>query len=93
MKRRPPPRRQRQPDQDEVAAAWVRRGINDLDDSYPGHMGRPLDWVPPSRDRPPPECPRHMIRYWLLGWDRRASVRQRWDDQAAQMEAQLEKAR
>lgn len=92
MKRRSPPR-VRKVDQDEAAAAWVRRGINDLDDTYPAELGRPLGWVPPSRDRPPPECPRNMVRYWLLGWDRRAAVRQRWDDQAAQMEAQLDKAR
>ncbi|MET3436362.1 hypothetical protein [Sphingomonas sp. 1185] len=93
MKRRNPPRRPRSPDRDEIAAAWVRRGINDLDDTYPSELVRPLDWVKPSRDRPPPECPRNMVRYWLLGWDRRAAVRQRWDDQAAQMEAQLDKAR
>lgn len=93
MKRRPPPRRQRQPDDGEIAAAWIRRGINDLDDTYPSELVRPLGWVPPSRDRPPPECPRNMVRYWLLGWDRRAAVRQRWDDQADQMEAQLDKAR
>lgn len=93
MKRRASPRRQRQPDDGEIAAAWVRRGINDLDDTYPGGMVRPLGWVPPSRDCPPPECPRHLVRYWLIGWDRRAAVRQRWDDQVAQMEAQLDKAR
>jgi len=93
VKRRNPPRRPRSPDRDEIAAAWVRRGINDLDDTYPSELVHPLDWVKPSRDRPPPECPRNMVRYWLLGWDRRAAVRQRWDDQAAQMEAQLDKAR
>lgn len=92
MKRRPPARA-RKPDQDEIAAAWVRRGINDVDDSYPNGLARPIGWVAPSRDRPPPECPRAMVRYWLLGWDKRVAVRQRWDDQAAQMEAQLEKAR
>ena len=92
MKRRSPTRA-RKADQDEIAAAWVRPGINDLDDSYPSELRRPIGWVAPRRDRPPPECPRAMVRYWLIGWDRRAAVRQRWDDQAAQMEAQLDKAR
>jgi hypothetical protein len=92
VKRRPPVRA-RQADQGDIAAAWVRRGINDLDDTYPAELARPIGWIPPSRDRPPPECPPALVRYWLLGWDRRAAVRLRWDDQAAQMEAQLDKAR
>jgi hypothetical protein len=92
VKRRPPPRA-RKPDQDEIAAAWVRRGMRDLDDTYPSEERRPLGWVAPSRDRPPPECPRAMVRYWLTGWDLRAAVRQRWDDQLDQMKVQLDKAK